>query len=305
METAVLSREERAARARAALAHAEQRTGARPLVLPGGTVVPRPPGPSASGPGVSGLGASGPSATAPGAAAEPAQPVPAAAPDGSETRQASLLLSERPSLPVPDGLAALLPDGLRRGGITAVTGSTSLLLALLAHACAEGAWAAVVGQPSMGLLAAAQAGVALERLALVPRPGPDAPSVVAALVDGLDVVLVGPDAALTDGDRRRLGARARDRGAVLLSSTAWPGANVVLTAASQRWSGAEDGAGRLRAHELRVTRSGRGGAGVPQSLTLTLPLGRPAGGTPPAPGAGTRRAAPAQKTAPAPLRLVG
>jgi len=300
METAVLSREERAARARAALAHAEQRTGARPLVLPGGTAVPRPPGP----------GVSGPSAAAPGAAAEQAQPVPAAAPDGSEARggearQASLLLSERPSLPVPDELAALLPDGLRRGGITAVSGSTSLLLALLAHACAEGAWAAVVGQPSMGLLAAAQAGVALERLALVPRPGPDAPSVVAALVDGLDVVLVGPDAALTEGDRRRLGARARDRGAVLLSSTVWPGANVVLTAASQRWSGAEDGAGRLRAHELRVTRSGRGGAGVPQSLTLTLPLGRRAGGTPPVPGAGTRRAAPAQKAAPAPLRLVG
>ncbi|MCC2308667.1 hypothetical protein [Cellulomonas chengniuliangii] len=301
----MLSREERAARARAALAHAEQRTGARPLVLPGGTVVPRPPGSSAPG-----LGASGPSASGPGAATEPAQPVPAAAPDasearGGEARNASLLLSERPSLPVPDELAALLPDGLRRGGITAVTGSTSLLLALLAHACAEGAWAAVVGQPSMGLLAAAQAGVALERLALVPRPGPDAPSVVAALVDGLDVVLVGPGAALADGDRRRLGARARDRGAVLLSSTAWPGANVVLTAASQRWSGAEDGAGRLRAHELRVTRSGRGGAGVPQSLTLTLPLGRPAGGTPPAPGAGKRQAAPTQKAASAPLRLVG
>lgn len=283
METAVLSREERAARARAALAHAEQRTGARSLVLPGGGAVPQP----AAGPGVKGPGLSG--------VAETADAVPVEA-------QPSLLLSERPSLPVPDELAPLLPDGLRRGSATAVIGSTSLLLTLLAHACAEGAWAAVVGHPSVGLLAAAQAGVALERLALVPRPGLDAPSVVAALVDGLDVVLVGPGAVLADGDRRRLAARARDRGAVLLSSVAWPGANTVLTAASERWSGVEDGAGRLRAHELRVTRSGRGGASVPRSIALTLPLCRSTAGVPPVPGSDRGRAT---VGAPAPLRLVG
>lgn len=282
METAVLSREERAARARAALAHAEQRTGARSLVLPGGGAVPQPAGPGVKEPELSGV-------------AETADAVPV------EAHQPSLLLSERPSLPVPDELAPLLPDGLRRGSATAVIGSTSLLLTLLAHACAEGAWAAVVGHPSVGLLAAAQAGVALERLALVPRPGLDAPSVVAALVDGLDVVLVGPGTVLADGDRRRLAARARDRGAVLLSSVAWPGANTVLTAASERWSGVEDGAGRLRTHELRVTRSGRGGASVPRSIALTLPLGRTPGGAP-VPGSDRGRAT---AGAPAPLRLVG
>lgn len=296
METAVLSREERAARARAALAHAEQRTGARPLVLPGGGAVPRPAGPAPS----SVIGADAMPAEPFGMAeAGEALDLPVAS---VEAPQRSLLLSERPSLPVPDELAPLLPDGLRRGSALAVIGSTSLLLTLLAHACAEGAWAAVVGQPSVGLLAAAQAGVALERLALVPRPGLDAPSVVAALVDGLDVVLVGPGAVLADSDRRRLTARARDRGAVLLSSVAWPGANVVLTAASERWSGAEDGAGRLRAHDLRVTRSGRGGAGVPQSIGLTLPLGRSTGRTPPVPGTGRGRGA---ARGPAPLRLVG
>ncbi|WP_066589232.1 hypothetical protein [Cellulomonas timonensis] len=294
METAVLTREERAARARAALAHAERRTGARPLVLPGGGAAPPPAGPAPSGviaadampAEPSGMAEVGEALDLPGAPVEAPQP--------------SLLLSERPSLPVPDELAPLLPDGLRRGSAMAVTGSTSLLLTLLAHACAEGAWAAVVGQPGVGLLAAAQAGVALERLALVPRPGLDAPSVVAALVDGLDVVLVGPGAVLTDGDRRRLAARARDRGAVLLSSVAWPGANTVLTAASERWSGAEDGAGRLRAHELRVTRSGRGGAGVPRSVGLTLPLGRSTGGAPPVSDSGRGRV-----STPAPLRLVG
>ena len=125
---------------------------------------------------------------------------------------------------VPPPLAPILPEGLRRGGTTVVTGSTSLVLAMLAHACAGGAWAAVVGQPTIGLLAAAQAGVSLDRLAVVPRPGLEAPTVVAALLDGVDVVVVGPEAALTDADRRKLSARARDRGSVLLSTVDWPGA---------------------------------------------------------------------------------
>lgn len=187
-------------------------------------------------------------------------------------RPTGVLTAERPPLPVPDRLAPLLPDGLRRGATTAVVGSTSLVLSMLAHACAGGAWAAVVGQPTVGLLAAAQAGVALDRLAVVPRPGADAATVVAALVDGIDVVLVGPEAALTDTDRRRLSARARDRGAVLLSSVPWPGASTVLTVEAGRWTGVGAGDGRLRTHELRVTRTGRGGSAVPLSVDLALPL---------------------------------
>ncbi|MFI2751855.1 hypothetical protein ACGIF2_00290 [Cellulomonas sp. P22] len=300
MTVEVTSREERAARARAALAHAEQRTGARSLVRPAGVaVVPQPPVPVVAPLAVPAR------PDLPGPPDMPATPsdlrgAPAPEERGvveAAVRRTSLLMSERPSLPVPPELAALLPDGLRRGSTTAVTGSTSLLLTLLARACSEGAWAAVVGQPAVGLLAAAQAGVALERLAVVPRPGPDSPAVVAALLDGLDVVLVGPGAALTDGDRRRLAARARERGTALLSSVAWPGANVVLTAGTGRWDGVGQGEGRLRTHELRVTRSGRGGAGVPLSIDVTLPLGRPVGTEPPA--------APAPGRAPAPLRLVG
>lgn len=184
-----------------------------------------------------------------------------------------VLLTDRPPLAVPPALTPLLPDGLRRGSTTAVLGSTSLVLAMVAAACtAREAWAAVVGQPSLGLLAAAQTGVALERLAVVPRPGVDAPTVVAALLDGIDVVVVGPGATLADADRRRLMARARDRGSVLLSTAPWPGAGCVLTVEGGRWSGVGDGDGRLRAHELHVTRTGRGSAGQAQDLRVTLPL---------------------------------
>ncbi|MDC7121383.1 hypothetical protein OMK64_07525 [Cellulomonas fimi] len=226
-------------------------------------------------------------------------------PGSAATRPAGVLAAERPPLPVPDRLAPLLPDGLRRGATTAVVGSTSLVLTMLAHACAGGAWAAVVGQPTVGLLAAAEAGVALERLALVPRPGQDAATVVAALVDGIDVVLVGPDAVLTDTDRRRLSARARDRGAVLLSSVAWPGASTVLTVEAGRWWGVGAGDGRLRTHELRVTRSGRGGSAVPLSVDLTLPLSADTStGTPVAPAVPTAPAE-VEEQAAVGLRLVG
>ena len=102
------------------------------------------------------------------------------------------------ALPVLPELSGLLPGrGLRRGSTVAVAtgraapagGGTSLLLALLAAASQSGSWCAVVGVPALGALAAAESGIALDRLALVPNPGPDWPTVVAALIDGVDLVL--------------------------------------------------------------------------------------------------------------------
>src|SRR5439155_174136 len=63
-------------------------------------------------------------------------------------------------------------------------GATSLLLALIAAASRAGSWCAVVGVPALGVAAADGLGVALDRLALVPYPGPDWATVVAALLDG-------------------------------------------------------------------------------------------------------------------------
>ncbi|MDM7830976.1 hypothetical protein [Cellulomonas edaphi] len=289
MPTSTMSREDRAARARAVLAHAELRTGARSVLRP------------AEGHPVAGERALA-AAPAPVPAPAPAPvsaPAPLAAPAAVPVvRGTALITSERPALPVPHQLAEVLPDGLRRGGTTAVLGSTSLVLTLLAHACAGGAWAAVVGQPTVGLLAASQAGVALDRLALVPRPGADAALVLAALVDGLDVVVVGPDVALGEADRRRLSARARERGAVLMPTVAWPGASAVLTVEQARWTGVGTGDGRLRTHSLRVARTGRGSAAVPHVVEVTLPLGSSAPEQVPVEGSAEPAVEPA-------LRLVG
>lgn len=176
-------------------------------------------------------------------------------------------------LPVHPGLASLLPEsGLAAGTVLAVRGSSTLLLALLAEASRSGAWVAFVGTPDVGMLAAADAGVALGRTVLVPAPGPDAPAALAALLDGMDVVVVGPGAALLDADRRRLAARARERGAVLLAQASWPGAHVTLDARGGTWSGVDHGAGWLRRRTLRVRRTGRGAAARPVEIEVDVPL---------------------------------
>ena len=163
------------------------------------------------------------------------------------------------ALPVAPFVAALLPGGLTRGLTLCVSGSTSLVLTLLAEASAAGGWVAVVGMPAVGVLAAHQLGLALDRVVLVPDPGPDGPRVLAALVDGVDAVVVG-DVALADADRRRLSARARERASVLVATTPWPGASVVLSVEGTRWSGVGRGDGRLRDRVLTVSRYGRGAA---------------------------------------------
>ncbi len=120
-------------------------------------------------------------------------------------------------LPVAAPLRSLLPGGgLRRGSTVEVGSSTALLLAVLSEASAGGAWAALVGLPEVGLVAAEEAGLELSRLALVPRPGADLVAVAAALLDGLDLVVVAGTRAVRAGDRQRLAARARQRGSVLL-----------------------------------------------------------------------------------------
>ncbi|MFR9804310.1 hypothetical protein ACL02T_18775 [Pseudonocardia sp. RS010] len=180
-------------------------------------------------------------------------------------------------LPVVAPLAPLLPGGgLRRGSTVSVptsSGATSLLFGLLAQASAEGAWAGVVGAPGLGAVAAAEAGIRLERLALVPRPGVDLVAVTVALLDGLDLVVVAgaERAGVRAADRQRLAARARQRGAVLLVLGSWPGADLVLGCSGVEWRGAARGAGRLRSRCAVVRSTGRGTGTSGRARELLLP----------------------------------
>ena len=175
-------------------------------------------------------------------------------------------------LPVLPALEALLPGGsLRRGSTVSVVGSTTLALALVAGPSGAGSWCAAVGLPSLGLAAAAEVGVELSRLALVAAPGPDWPAVVAALLDALDVVVVRPPARVAPAHVRRLGARARERGAVLVPVASWSGADVRLRVTASRWQGAGDGHGHLQARWMEVVAEGRRAAARPRRARLWLP----------------------------------
>jgi hypothetical protein len=185
------------------------------------------------------------------------------------------------ALAVPAALATLLPDGLRRGAALTVVGSTSLLLALLGAAMnGSAAWCAVAGMPSLGAAAATEHRVDLERLVLVPYPGSDWPTVVAALIDGVDVVVVAPATDVPEAAARTLTARARQRGCVLVSTRPWPGAQLTMEVTEHRWHGLGNGHGRLRDHEIVISASGRGAAARRRELTVSLPSPDPS--TPPA-----------------------
>ncbi|MDQ7803591.1 hypothetical protein Q5425_07605 [Amycolatopsis sp. A133] len=172
-------------------------------------------------------------------------------------------------------LSRLLPGGgLRRGSTIAVRGATSLVLALLAAATRTGSWAAVTGLPDLGLAAAAELGVDLERIALVPNPGAELVAVLSALVDGFDVVVLGPAPAggVQPQTARRLADRVRNRGTVLLTAGPWPGAELELRVSGRRWHGlTQDGHGHLRTREVVATSRGRGAAARPLSVGLQLP----------------------------------
>jgi hypothetical protein len=177
-------------------------------------------------------------------------------------------------LPVLPALQPLLPDqGLRRGTTVVVARSAALALALVAGASAAGSWVAAVGLPDLGILAAAETGIVLERLALVPVPGTRTwATVVAALLDAIDVVLVRAPARLPAAQARRLAARARERGAVLVPLGAWPGpADLHLTVTASTWEGLGQGHGRLQARRVEIAASGRGAATRERHAHLWLP----------------------------------
>ena len=188
------------------------------------------------------------------------------------------LAGER-TLPVLSALQPLMPHGgLARGSVVDVSGpgSTSFVLALAAGASRTGSWLGFVGDEGIGWAAAARRGIAMSRTIVVP----DVPSgqwsmVGAALLDALDIVVVAPSWPVRQAAARRLAARGRERGSVLLvlaTRFAWPEpADLTFTLDDSRWAGLGDGHGHLRSRRVTVHRSGRRAASQRRDLDLWLP----------------------------------
>jgi hypothetical protein len=102
---------------------------------------------------------------------------------------------------------------------------------------------------------------------------------VGALLDAVDVVVARPGGTgtgtwVTDGEARRLTARARNKGAVLVlfgqQATSWPAVEMRLSAEHGRWSGIGNGYGRLKQRQLLVSATGKGRSARPRSAELWL-----------------------------------
>lgn len=198
-------------------------------------------------------------------------------------------------LPVAPPLRELFPDGgLRRGSTVGVApgsspGATSLMLALLAAASQAGSWVAIVGVPDLGPLAAHELGIALDRMALVPRPGVSFDRVVATLLDGFDIVVAAPTGGVPAASVRvQLASRARQHGSVLIPfgplASTWDGADITLRTEGSTWHGLGRGNGRLRTRALTVVARGKGTSSRPRRATLWLPHYPDTPDTPDTPG---------------------
>jgi len=181
-------------------------------------------------------------------------------------------------LAVADDVRELLPDsGLVRGRIVRCSGDAglSLALSLCSLATQQGSWLGVVGVDHLGLLAAVEHGVALERTVLVhpPQTSREWSVTVAAAIEGLDLLIVAVPERLSVNDARRVQTRLQSRRAVMIiventvlsQSRSMHGSNesqqfladVVLDTKTKSWSGVDRGAGYLQHRDVRIRVSGR------------------------------------------------
>ncbi|WP_330183276.1 hypothetical protein OHB26_06250 [Nocardia sp. NBC_01503] len=189
---------------------------------------------------------------------------------GEDTRALTESL-RREALPVPPVLENLLPEGgLAKGSVVLYSGAHSLLSGLLASVTGSGGYAAVVGMPRLGLLAAAEMGARLDRLAVVADPGSDPLEVASVLLDGLDLVVLGLNGAAVPMSRTRvLTAKARSKGATLVvTGGSWAGPVLRIDTEVTGYSGLGRGCGRLRTVLLNV--SVRSRSAQPRTGHLTL-----------------------------------
>jgi hypothetical protein len=226
--------------------------------------------------------------------ADRSTPVPASS---SGPQLATLGERLRPTVLARDELTPVLgafegvlgSAGIRRGSTVVVEGggvpgATSVALALCAAATAAGRWCAVVGLPSVGLVAASELGLSLDRLVVVPSLSSRPARVVASLLEGCEIVLVAGWRYPNLGETRRLVAVARERRSILLplrlGSPAvlgrWPEPpDVTLRVVESRPVGIGQGDGRLTARLVAVEATRRRAS--PRLVTHAIWLPAPDG----------------------------
>jgi hypothetical protein len=182
--------------------------------------------------------------------------------------RASTMTSAR--IQVLPAFEGMLPEqGLRPGSMVSITGvgATSIALALVAEP-SKHSWAACVGMPELGLAAASELGLELDRVVVVPDPKDQWTDVLASLVDAFDVVLAHPP---PHRSARKLAGRVRERDAVLVVVGNWNESDIRIEGTTSTWHGIGRGHGHLAARTLELTVTGRRAAARARKTTLWLP----------------------------------
>lgn len=193
------------------------------------------------------------------------------------------------TLPVPDAFGSLFPTGVPRGVTSTVSGDAarSFAFALTAAATRAGSWLAMIGVADTGWRALAETGVEMAHVVHVDvgGTGERTADCVAAALDGFDLVLVGSGTRFTGGVERRLAARARERGVVLIGVHEEPPgtrrgrvtgpfdvvADLRATTRGGHWHGLGTGAGHLTGRQVDVVVEGRRLPGRRRRDRLWLP----------------------------------
>lgn len=156
-------------------------------------------------------------------------------------------------VPVHPRLREAFPSGLRPGGVYSLLGSRTVALALLAAPSQQGSWCACVGLPDVGIEAAADWGLDLDRFILIPHPPvTEWLTCVAELIEVADVVLACPPPRLLPGEVSKLTGRLRHRGGIILITGAWQRPTATVRASTVGWEGVGDGHGHLVRQRLQL-----------------------------------------------------
>jgi hypothetical protein len=219
--------------------------------------------------------------------------------EGSLAAQAEREPIATGAIPLLSALTELAPDGLKRGDVVRIQNPGSvvdyLTLALLAGALAAPGrlWVAAIGTPELGgvslsemLAGDAPDGTdALDRLLLVPDPGPRWPEVFAQISSGVDLVLLRPPAPVAPAVGRAVDARLRQsrssgarHSAAVLVLGQWASARTILSTEHTEWTGLHGagdgvwaGTGHLTGGKATVSATRRGTASGRRSVQLWLP----------------------------------
>ena len=199
-------------------------------------------------------------------------------------RVAPVSMALERTLPTSPECADLFAEGaLVRGRVLSCVGpaSTTVALRLVAAAVEAGGWMAVIDVPMLGLDAASELGIALERVVSITssREGGVADAevwadVIAAAADGFEVLVTRVPADVRPATVRKVATRLQQRGVVLVV-LGDPGPLVcdgVVGSGGQVWSGVGAGWGRLKHRSVEVTATGRRLPGQ-RCRTMEFPVG--------------------------------